>query len=102
MLIFEISPNATDIKNDIIHCCPNCEMSSIDSLDGNDFIEILVPLVSIMMPTISQILQKYFNDNRVVIKFDGIEISALGYEKAMKILKEVLEQRNNAKNENTK
>ena len=85
-----------------MHCCTNCEMSSIDSLDGNDFIEILVPLVSIMMPTISQILQKYFNDNRVIIKFDGIEISALGYEKAMKILKEVLEQRNNTKNENTK
>lgn len=61
-----------------------------------------MPLVSIIMPTVSQIQQKYFNDNRVTIKFDGVEISALGYEKAMKILKEMLEQKNNIQNENTK
>lgn len=54
------------------------------------------------MPTVSQIQQKYFNDNRVTVKFDGVEISALGYEKAMKILKEMLEQKNNIQNENTK
>lgn len=61
-----------------------------------------MPLVSIIMPTVSQIQQKYFNDNRVTVKFDGVEISALGYEKAMKILKEMLEQKNNIQNENTK
>lgn len=61
-----------------------------------------MPLVSIIMPTVSQIQQKYFNDNRVTVKFDRVEISALGYEKAMKILKEMLEQKNNIQNENTK
>lgn len=61
-----------------------------------------MPLVSISMPTVSQIQQKYFNDNRVTVNFDGVEISALGYEKAMKILKEMLEQKNNIQNENTK
>lgn len=61
-----------------------------------------MPLVSIIMPTVSQIQQKYFNDNRVTVNFDGVEISALGYEKAMKILKEMLEQKNNIQNENTK
>ncbi len=54
------------------------------------------------MPTVSQIQQKYFNDNRVTVKFDRVGISALGYEKAMKILKEMLEQKNNIQNENTK
>ena len=102
MLIFEILRNATEVKNDIIDSFPDNEVLSVDSLDGNDFIEILVPLVSIIMPTVSQILQKYFNDNRVSIKFDGIEISALGHEKAMKILKEVLELKNNTQNENSK
>lgn len=97
MLVFEIAPDAADVKEDIISSIPNSEVSSVDSLDGNDIIQILVPIAAVIMPVISQIFQKYFDDNRVTIKYDGIEISALGYDKAMKILKEVLSQRNSTK-----
>lgn len=93
MLIFEILPDATDIRDDILSSFPESEVMSVDSLDGNDFIQLLVPLASIAMPVISQILQKYWDSNRVTIKYDGIEISALGYEKAMNILKEIITQR---------
>lgn len=99
MLIFEILPNATDIRDDILFSFPESEVMSVDSLDGNDFIQLLVPLASIVMPVISQILQKYWDSNRVTIKYNGIEISALGYEKAMSILKEVLTQREIEKND---
>lgn len=101
MLIFEILPDATDIKDDILSSIPESEVVSVDSLDGNDLIQILVPLAAVIMPVISQIVQKYFGNSCVTIKFDGIEISALGYEKAMKILKEVLAQRGAAKNNDT-
>lgn len=93
MLIFEILPDTTDIRDDILSSFPESEVMSVDSLDGNDFIQLLVPLASIAMPVISQILQKYWDSNRVTIKYDGIEISALGYEKAMNILKEIITQR---------
>ena len=99
MLVFEILPDAIDVKEDILSAFPDSNVASVDSLDGNDFLQILVPLVSVMMPIISQILQKYFDDNRVTIKYDGVEISALGYDKAMNILKEVLAQRDNSNKE---
>ncbi|MBD5154240.1 MAG: hypothetical protein HDT15_03975 [Oscillibacter sp.] len=99
MLVFEILPDAVDVKEDILSTFPDSKVASVDSLDGNDFLQILVPLVSVMMPVISQILQKYFDDNRVTIKYDGVEISALGYDKAMNILKEVLAQRDNSNKE---
>lgn len=99
MLVFEIKPDAVDVKEDILSALPNSNVTSVDSLDGNDFLQILVPLVSVIMPIISQILQKYFDDNRVTIKYDGVEISALGYDKAMNILKEVLAHRDNSKKE---
>lgn len=99
MLVFEIMPDAVDVKEDILSALPNSNVASVDSLDGNDFLQILVPLVSVIMPIISQILQKYFDDNRVTIKYDGVEISALGYDKAMNILKEVLAHRDNSKKE---
>lgn len=99
MLVFEILPDAVGVKEDIISTFPDSNVASVDSLDGNDFLQILVPLVSVMMPVVSQILQKYFDDNRVTIKYDGVEISALGYDKAMNILKEVLAQKENSNKE---
>lgn len=93
MLVFEILADATDIQGEISSAFPESEVQSVDSLDGSDLIQILVPLASVVMPVISQILQKYWGDNRVTIKFDGIEISALGYKKAMQLLKEILAQR---------
>ena len=99
MLVFEILPDAVDVKENILSTFPDSNVASVDFLDGNVFLQILVPLVSVMMPDISQILQKYFDDNCITIKYDGVEISALGYDKAMNILKEVLAQRDNSNKE---
>ena len=97
MLVFEIAPDAIDVKEDIISSIPNSKVSSVDSLGGDNIIQLLFPIAAVIMPVISQIFQKYFDDNRVTIKYDGVEISALGYDKAMKLLKEVLSQRDSAK-----
>lgn len=99
MLIFEIAPEDIKIKEDILKSIPNAQVLSVDSFDGSDFIQVIIPLVSVIMPIASTVIQKYFDDNRVTIKFDGVEISALGYDKAMKILKEVIEQREANKND---
>lgn len=67
MLVFEILPDAVDVKEDILSTFPDSNVASVDSLDGNDFLQILVPLVSVMMPIISQILQKYFDQRRPLV-----------------------------------
>lgn len=100
MLVFEILADVADIQGEISSAFPESELQTVDSLDGSDLIQVLVPLASVVMPVVSQILQKYWNDNRVTIKYDGIEISALGYEKAMRLLKEVLAQRESEKKHN--
>lgn len=98
MLTFEIQPNDRKRLSDLMSI-PGAKVYEVDSLDGNDFTQIVIPLVSIVIPLVTQLIQKYINDNRVTIKFDGVEVSALGYEKAMNLLNKVLEQRKLKDNE---
>lgn len=102
MLVFEIACDAWEIKEEIESSFAHeiVRISDIDSLDGNDFMQILVPLASVIMPIISQIIQKYLDNDRVTIKYDGIEISALGYEKAMKILEKALSNKESSEDSN--
>lgn len=102
MLVFEIAYDELEIKEEMMSYFPHEaeNATNIDCLDGSDIIQILVPLVSVVMPIISQILQKYWDNDRVTIKYDGIEISALGYEKAMKILEKVVAEREATENDN--
>lgn len=93
MLIFEVLEENLDLANEVKAAFEGSEDLSIDSLDGYDIIQIMVPLVSIIATQAAVVLQKYFSDNRVTIKYDGIEISAMGYDKAMEILKKIQEQR---------
>ena len=93
MLVFEVLQDDKELIEEILQVFSVETTNEIDSLAGDDIIQILVPLTSIVAPLAAQVLQKFFDDNRVTIKYDGIEVSALGYEKAMKIFKEALEQR---------
>lgn len=93
MLIVEVLEDDLDLANEVREAFEGSEELRIDSLDGNDIIQIMVPLVSIISTQAAVVLQKYFSDNRVTIKYDGIEISAMGYDKAMEILKKIQEQR---------
>jgi hypothetical protein len=92
MLVFETTQGNREILLELETLTGN-EISLIDSLDGHNIAQILIPLVSIVAPLISQTVQKFFNDNRVTIKYDDVEVSALGYDKAMKLLQAVLDQK---------
>ena len=100
MLVFEVLQEDAGLLSELIPFA-NEETYQIDSLGGNDIVQVLVPLASVLAPVISQIVQKYFDNNRITIKFDGVEISAMGYEKAMKLLKEVSEQQHEKNNNET-
>lgn len=55
-------------------------------MGSNDIIQILIPLVSITAPVFAQIWQKYSDNQRVTVKYDGVEISAKNAEQAMELL----------------
>jgi len=100
MLIFEVMQEDSNLLSALILSL-GTENYEVDSFDGNDIMQVLVPLASILAPVASQIIQKYFDNNRITIKFDGVEISAMGYDKAMKLLKEVSLQRESKKDDKT-
>jgi hypothetical protein len=92
MLVFEVLQENHEALSGL-KTLPNAEVFQIDPLDGAAILQVAVPLVSIVAPLVAHTLQKYFEDNRVTIKYDGVEISAMGYEKAMKLFREVSAQR---------
>ncbi len=93
MLIVEVQQSDKDIIDDIITSVPNEGVIKVDSLGSNDIIQILIPLVSITVPVFSQLLQKYMDNQRVTIKYDGVEISAKSAEQAMELLEKLKERK---------
>ena len=91
MLIFEILQNEKEIIEDISGMVKNSKQAIVDSFDGQDIVQIIVPALSIVAPLVFQTIQKYFDNDKVTIKMNGIEISAMGYEKAMKLLEKAIE-----------
>lgn len=61
----------------------------VSALDGNDVVQILIPLSYIIAPLVAKTVQEIFANNKISVKFDGIEIKSMGYKNAMKMLKEV-------------
>lgn len=99
MVILEIKKEE-ELVDEIKQCFGNYEIVDKDSLDGNDIIQLLIPIISILAPSISQTVQKYFDDDRVTIKYNGIEITTMGYDKAVKLLNDILERDNNSNERN--
>ncbi|MDE6602570.1 MAG: hypothetical protein K2K90_10520 [Lachnospiraceae bacterium] len=93
MIIVEVQQSDKDIIDDIITSVPNEGVIKVDSLGSNDIIQILIPLVSITVPVFSQLLQKYMDNQRVTIKYDGVEISAKSAEQAMELLEKLKERK---------
>lgn len=93
MIVFEVQQSDKDIIDDIITSVPNEGVIKVDSLGSNDIIQILIPLVSITVPVFSQILQKYIDNQRVTIKYDGVEISAKSADQAMELLEKLKAQK---------
>ena len=91
MLKFEIIENEMEIINDIKKSVKSDNQAVVNSFDGTDIIQIIVPTLSIVAPLLFQTVQKYFDNDKVSIKLNGIEISAMGYEKAMKLLEKAIE-----------
>lgn len=86
MIIIEVQQSDKDIIDDIITSFPNNGVINVDSLSSNDITQILIPLVSITAPVFAQIWQKYSDNQRVTVKYDGVEISAKNAEQAMELL----------------
>ena len=93
MILVEVQQSDKDIIDDIITSVPNEGVIKVDSLGSNDIIQILIPLVSITVPVFSQLLQKYMDNQRVTIKYDGVEISAKSAEQAMELLEKLKERK---------
>ena len=89
MIIIEVQQSDKDIIDDIVTSFPNDGVIKVDSLGSNDIIQILIPLVSITAPVFAQIWQKYSDNQRVTVKYDGVEISAKNAEQAMELLEKM-------------
>ena len=89
MLIIEVQQSDKDIINDIVTSFSNEGVIKVDSLGSNDIIQILIPLVSITTPVFAQMWQKYIENQRVILKYDGVEISAKNAEQAMELLEKM-------------
>lgn len=90
MLIIEVQQSDKDIIDDVVTSFPNDGIIKVDSLDSNDIVQILIPIVSITLPIFAQIWQKYSDNQRVTIKYDGIEISAKNAEQAWELLDKMI------------
>ena len=99
MVVFEINKEEKELINEIKQGFGNCEVVDKDALDGNDIIQLFVPIISILAPSISQTVQRYFDNSRVTIKYNGIEITTMGYDKAIKLLSDILERDSKLNNE---
>lgn len=89
MIIIEAQQSDEDIIDDIVASFPNEGVIKVDSLSSNDIVQILIPLVSITAPAFAQIWQKYIDNQRVILKYDGVEISAKNAEQAMELLEKM-------------
>lgn len=80
----------------------DCDEVSIDGLDGNDVIQYFIPLTLALTPLVtemSKLIKDLFGDRRVTIKYGEIELSIMGYEKAIKMLKEIKNLRDDVDSE---
>ena len=93
MIIVEVKQSYKDIIDEIITSDPNEGVIKVDAMVINYNIQILIPLVSITVPVFSQLLQKYMDNQRVTIKYDGVEISAKSAEQAMELLEKLKERK---------
>lgn len=89
MIIIEAQQSDKDIINDIVTSFSNEGVIKVDSLGSNDIIQILIPLASITAPVFAQMWQKYIENQRVILKYDGVEISAKNAEQAMELLEKM-------------
>jgi hypothetical protein len=69
------------------------EIIEVNSLNGNDLIQLIVPILTIVSPLVAPVVQQLLADNRVTLTVDGIKISG-PYKKVMKLLNEIHEKRN--------
>lgn len=102
MIIIEVQQLDKDIIDDIVTSFPNDGIIKVDSLGSNDIVQILIPLVSITAPIFAQIWQKYSDNQRVTIKYDGVEIFAKNAEQAMELLEKMKVYKDNKEKKDNK
>jgi hypothetical protein len=61
-----------------------------NSIDGSWLVQFLIPLAVVLSPLISQIVQKVIENERVTIKYDGVEIQAPGKRNALEIYEKLV------------
>lgn len=89
MLIVELKKEDEVLAKEISRNCEEViSYNEIVNFDGSALIQIVIPLATVLSPLII----KYIENQKVTIKFDGVEISAPKKE-IPNILKTINEQR---------
>jgi len=92
-IIFEVDKSDTQLSHDIEQSVGGyAEIVSIDSFSGGDVIQVVITISAIVAPVVSELVKKYYESNKVTIKYDNIEITALGVKKVLALLNEIKEK----------
>lgn len=96
MIVLEFTKDKNELSfiEEQINEYPEIEILEVDSLGLETVIQVVIPVMAILAPVISTILQKILDNKRVTIKYKDIEISAGSYEEAKKIMDDIMEKEN--------
>ena len=73
MITLELNENDRLLAEEIYEKCKAvASYNLISNFDGNMLIQIILPLATVLSP----VFLKYLENQKVTVKFDGIEISA--------------------------
>ena len=75
MLYVEINSEDRAIVEEVLSEYPACEVIEVNSFGAETTVQILIPIVAILAPTVSTVITKLLESHVVSIKYDGIELS---------------------------
>ena len=85
--LIEIDKNEKELIEEILNEYPNSELP-IDSFDIDSVVGILIPVVALLQPIASKLIDKLLVSDYVTIKYNGYELSG-SYKNVQKMIKEI-------------
>jgi len=98
MVVFETDSANESLFTNVVSSFTDANIARLKPLIGNELTQLILPISALVIPSVTQIVLKIIKDKRVIIKNDGIEVSAEDLEVAMKAYKEL--RKENSANDN--